>query len=103
EAKEDYGRIRRLWGRIIKVPGLAQHRSYEMSDPQQLFQTVREFCLSHPLTYEKLSHGAPAFFIEKGGGFATLWDNQHNDANVALLVAAPPGIQEALVGSDPKV
>lgn len=73
------------------------------SEVLELFQRVREFCLSHPLTYEKLSHGAPAFFIEKGGSFATLWDNHHNDGNVALLVAAPPGIQEALVSSDAKI
>lgn len=69
----------------------------------ELFQRTREFCISHPNVYEKLSHGAPAFFIEKGGCFATLWDNHHNDGNIALLVAAPPGIQEALVGSDSAV
>ncbi len=59
--------------------------------------------MSHPDTYEKLSHGAPAFFIEKGGQFATLWENHHNDGNVALLVAAPVGMQEALISSDPDV
>ncbi|MES1227297.1 MAG: MmcQ/YjbR family DNA-binding protein, partial [Armatimonadota bacterium] len=38
-----------------------------------------------------------------GGQFATLWDNHHNDGNLALLVAAPPGIQEALVASNASV
>ena len=68
-----------------------------------LFEKVRGYCLGHPETMEKPSHGAPAFFVVKGSQFATLWDNHHNDGNVALLVAAPPGIQEALVSSNPEV
>jgi phosphoribosylglycinamide formyltransferase-1/phosphoribosylamine--glycine ligase/phosphoribosylglycinamide formyltransferase/phosphoribosylformylglycinamidine cyclo-ligase len=71
--------------------------------PNELFETARGFCLSHPQTFEKLSHGSPAFFIEKGGCFATLWDNHHNDGNVALLVAAPPGMQEAMIETDSAV
>jgi hypothetical protein len=73
------------------------------SEVQSLFQTVREFCLKHPGAFEKPSHGSPAFFIEKGGQFAALWDNHHNDGNVAMLVAAPPGMQEALLQSNPEI
>lgn len=75
-----------------------------MTDVAPLFQRVRKSCLSHPGVIEKSSHGAPAFFVtEKAGLFATLWDNHHNDGNVALFVAAPPGVQEALVEEDPLV
>ncbi len=68
-----------------------------------LFQTARGFCLDHPEVIEKLSHGAPAFFVDKRGQFATLWDNHHNDGNVALILALLPGMQEALIESDPGV
>jgi hypothetical protein len=74
-----------------------------MQRVEELFQRVREFCLALPNVYEKTSHGAPCFFIEKGGQFVALWDNHHQDGNVAMLVAAPPGAQEALVGSNPAV
>lgn len=72
-------------------------------DVARLLQIVREYCLAHPSVYEKQSHGAPAFFIEKGGQFATLWDNHHQDGNVALLVAAPPGVQELLIEANADV
>ena len=69
----------------------------------ELFQIVRVRCLTFERAFEKLSHGAPAFFIEKGGQFACLWDNHHNDGNIALLVAQPPGMQESLIEEDPEV
>lgn len=68
----------------------------------QLFEPVRQICLSHAGTFEKVSHGAPAFFVEKGGQFASLWHNHHNDGNTALLVAASPA-QEMLIQSDPEI
>lgn len=67
----------------------------------ETFETVRKICLSHPGAYEKLSHGMPGFFIEKGGQFATFWDDHHGDGELALVVAQPPGMQEALISSDP--
>jgi len=73
------------------------------ADVEALFERARSFCLSLDNVYEKLSHGSPAFFIEKGGQFASLWNNHHSDGNIALLLAAPPGVQESLIGSDEAV
>lgn len=58
---------------------------------------VREACLGLPSTFEKLSHGSPCFFIEKGGQFAAFVDNHHGDDRLALWLAAPQGLQEALI------
>ena len=61
---------------------------------------VRKICLSLPDTMEKLSHGTPTFFSKKGV-FASFWNNHHNDGHVAVLLAAPPGLQEALIEEAP--
>jgi hypothetical protein len=65
-------------------------------------ETVRNTCLAHPGTMEKLSHGMPAFFLEKGGQFAVYWDDHHGDGVLALLIAMPPGMQESLISEDPE-
>jgi hypothetical protein len=70
---------------------------------ESTLETMRRLCLSHAGAFEKQSHGMPAFFIEKSGQFATYWDNHHGDGILALFVAMPPGMQEALVESDPDI
>ena len=74
-----------------------------MSDP---FAVVRQHCLSIDGVTEKLSHGAPSFFAKgtpsrNGPCFAMCLDDHHGDGVLGLWVAAPPGAQEAAVGSDP--
>jgi hypothetical protein len=63
---------------------------------------VREICLGLPETSERLSHGAPTFFVRGKRSFATVWDNHHCDGRFALLCAAPAGLQAALVETDPE-
>ena len=62
---------------------------------------VRKICMALPDTYEKLSHGAPAFFIPSGL-YLMFASNHHGDGRVAAWVAQPPGAQEALIESNPK-
>jgi hypothetical protein len=53
-----------------------------------------------PEVTEKVSHGAPAFFVKKQ--FLMLWPNGHHDDRFPhLWCAAPLGAQEALVASGP--
>lgn len=53
-----------------------------------------------PEVTEKLSHGAPAFFIKKQ--FLMLWANGHHDHHFPhLWCAAPPGVQAELVETEP--
>jgi hypothetical protein len=59
---------------------------------------IREMCLALPGVTEKLSHGAPAFFVRKQ--FLQLWSGGHHDNDFAhLWCAAEPGAQAALVAA----
>ena len=69
---------------------------------QRILGAVREICLGLPETSERLSHGAPTFFIREKRSFATVWDNHHNDGRFALICAAPEGLQAALIEADPE-
>ncbi|HEX8770195.1 MAG TPA: MmcQ/YjbR family DNA-binding protein [Acidimicrobiales bacterium] len=62
---------------------------------------VRSICLALPEVTEKLSHGAPAFFVKKQ--FLMLWPNGHHDHDFAhLWCAAPSGAQSELVHTEPE-
>jgi hypothetical protein len=69
---------------------------------QQLLAAVRALCLALPETSERLSHGAPTFFVREKRSFATVWDNHHRDGRFALICAAPDGMQAILVEADPE-
>ncbi|KIL37872.1 phosphoribosylglycinamide formyltransferase [Gordoniibacillus kamchatkensis] len=73
----------------------------ELHDSGGYLPRIREFCLSLPATSERLSHGAPTFFIEEKRSFAAYRNNHHGDGKVALWCAAPPGAQSTLVASAP--
>jgi hypothetical protein len=62
---------------------------------------VRNICLALPEVDERLSHGAPTFFIRGKKTFATVWDNHHNDQRLGLICAAPVGVQQQLVDEEP--
>jgi hypothetical protein len=62
---------------------------------------VRDICLTLPGTTEKLSHGAPAFFLSSGQ-YLSFVDNHHGDGRLAVWMAAPPGMQESLIEAEPE-
>ena len=65
-----------------------------------LEKRIRSICLSLPGATERESHGAPAFFA--GKQFLMLWPNGHHDHGFPhLWCAAPPGVQDELVRSEP--
>jgi hypothetical protein len=68
---------------------------------QAILAVVREICLALPEASERPSHGEPTFFVGGKRSFATVWDNHHGDGHLALLCAAPAGMQAALVEADP--
>ena len=54
---------------------------------------VRTICEALPGTTERVSHGAPSFFV--GKQYAAVRPDGHHDRTEAHLVcAAPPGVQE---------
>jgi hypothetical protein len=60
---------------------------------------LRALCLALPEATEKISHGEPTWFVRK---VFVMFAGRHHDDRVAFWCAAPPGVQEALVGSDPR-
>ena len=63
---------------------------------------VRDICTALPEVTERLSHGAPTWFIRGKKTFATFWDDHHGDGHVGLVCAAPAGVQEELVATEPE-
>jgi hypothetical protein len=65
-------------------------------------ERLRKICLALPETSERLSHGAPSFFVREKKCFLMLLDNHHGDGRFAIWCAAPPGNQDLLVQADPE-
>lgn len=65
-----------------------------------MIDDVRQYCLSLPEVTERLSHGAPAFFV--GRQFLQLWPDGHHEHDFAhLWCAAAPGAQAEHVARGP--
>lgn len=62
---------------------------------------VRALCLALPETTERLSHGAPTFFVRDKKTFVMYLDDHHGDGRLALWCAAPPDVQPTLVREEP--
>jgi hypothetical protein len=66
-----------------------------------VLERVRTICLALPETSERLSHGAPSFFVREKRCFLMVLDNHHDDGIFGLWCAAPPGHQDLLVEANP--
>ena len=69
--------------------------------PRTPLDRVREACLALPEVTERLSHGAPSFFVRESKTFVMLMDDHHGDGRLALWCAAPAGAQQEMVDEDP--
>ena len=63
---------------------------------------LREVCLGLPQTSERLSHGAPTFFVRDKRAFVMVMADHHGDGRFALWCAAPEGMQSMFVETDPE-
>ena len=63
---------------------------------------VRAAALALPETSERLSHGAPTFFIRDRTSFVMFHDDHHGDGRLAIWCAAPSGVQGLVVDEDPR-
>ena len=68
---------------------------------QAVLEQLRRICLALPETSERLSHGAPSFFIREKKCFLMVLDNHHEDGIFGIWCAAPPGNQELLISANP--
>jgi hypothetical protein len=69
---------------------------------EQTLARIRELCLALPEVSERLSHGAPTFFVRGKRAFVMVLTNHHGDGRFAIWCAAPSGLQETLVEADPE-
>lgn len=72
------------------------------ADRTKALTRVRELCLALPETSERLSHGAPTFFVRGKRAFVMVLTDHHGDGRFALWCAAPEGIQRLLTDADPE-
>src|SRR5207237_4914563 len=69
---------------------------------EKVLERIRAICLSLPETSERLSHGAPTFFVRGKRAFVMVMTNHHGDGGFAIWCAAPAGAQSMLVEADPE-
>ena len=90
---------------------IAEHQLYSRtladfvsreSNPEWLLDKVRDLALALPAAAEKMSHGAPAFFIEGGKAFA-YFSHDHHGSGITGLLFKTSGVEEQamLIESDP--
>ena len=63
---------------------------------------VRTACIALPEVTERISHGAPTFFVRNRVTFVMFVDDHHGDSRMGIWCAAPAGTQEQLVGLEPE-
>ena len=61
---------------------------------------LRASCMALPGVTERPSHGMPAWFVGKLQ-FAVFSNDHHGDGRIAMVCAAPAGVQAMLVDSNP--
>ena len=72
-------------------------------DPvESALAAVRRIALALPETNERLSHGAPCFFVRDKKTFVYFHDDHHGDGILGIWCAAPPGVQEQMVEAEPE-
>jgi hypothetical protein len=69
---------------------------------ERTLERIREICLALPETSERLSHGAPTFFVRGKRASLMVLTNHHGDGRFVIWCAAPEGVQELLVEADPE-
>jgi hypothetical protein len=69
---------------------------------ERTLRRIREICLGLPETSERLSHGAPTFFVREKRAFLMVLTNHHGDGRFAIWCAAAPGTQQLLVDAEPE-
>ena len=64
---------------------------------------LRSICMALPEVTERLSHGTPTWFVRDKSVFVQFWQHgHHQDDFPHLWCAAPPGVQQDLVETEPE-
>lgn len=79
----------------------SSRRNGTTGGPERALDQVRAACLALPEVTERLSHGAPSWFVRGKKTFVMFHDDHHGDGRLAIWCAAPAGVQGSLVGEEP--
>ena len=71
------------------------------AEREKVLNRLRKICLALPETSERLSHGAPTFFVREKRAFLMVMTDHHGDGRFAIWCAAGEGVQDMLVEADP--
>ena len=98
---------RRWQGFARPFPRRAGARPYDdrvvgAGERERTLERIREICLGLPETSERLSHGAPTFFVREKRAFLMVLTDHHGDGRFAIWCAAGDGVQELLVEAEPE-
>lgn len=74
---------------------------YTDEDVEHATQCLRGICEGLPEMTERLSHGSVTLFVRGKRTVAYLTDDHHGDGRLALVCAAPPGVQAEVVANEP--
>jgi hypothetical protein len=74
---------------------------YDPEDVSRALAAVRRACLVLPEATERPSHGSPAFFVGDRKTFVMFHDDHHGDGRLAIWCAAPEGVQQQMVETEP--
>lgn len=66
-------------------------------DPDACLERLRAICLALPRAIEKISHGQPVFFIEKGKTFAWFLHDHHGSGITAVAVKTSGAEEQAML------
>jgi hypothetical protein len=69
---------------------------------ERVLERLRCICLDLPEVEERLSHGAPTFFVRGKRPFVMVLTDHHGDGRFAIWCAAGDGVQSMLVDADPE-
>ena len=72
------------------------------AEREKVLNGIRKTCLTLPETSERLSHGAPTFFVREKRAFLMVMTDHHGDGRFANWCAAAEGVQQMLVEADPE-
>jgi len=65
---------------------------------------LRRLCAGLPSAFEKVSHGAPCFFVEPGKGcFAMLSEHHRDDGRMSLWVPVADGVRPLMIEEAPEI
>jgi len=69
---------------------------------KQALEEIRKIAFALPEVTERISHGAPCFFVRDKKTLCYFHDNHHGDGRLCIWAPAPVGVQAEIVAQEPE-